>query len=504
MKRRFLINALASVGQVVIVGATFLVLYRFAKDEIGIERFGVWSLVLATTSASALAKMGMATSTIKFVAMYRAREAPERVRAVIETATLSLFVFMALVLAALYPLFLVIIEAAVEPGLLAEARAILPYALGAFLLTSTALVVTACLDGYQRIDLRSGLMAAAAVVYLGLVFVLVPRHGLVGLAQAQLAQAALLLATSWLLLRHLAPALPLVPYRWQWSTFKEMLSYSLNLQAISVAKLLFEPLTKILMMRFGGAAASGYFEFAYRMVVQLRALVVTAHQAIVPAIAELQERAPEQIRALYTRSFRMLAFLIVLALPLSLALTPLISRVWLGAYEPAFVLYANLLFAGWFINMLSNPAYFAYLGIGRLRWNVAGHFASGVLNGVLGFALGLAFGGTGVVVAFVVALLVGSLVITAAYQHEYRIGVGELVEGPSLWLGAMSLVGLGVAWALYDRVTAPWPLLGALVLGSYLALVAVPLWRHPAGRQLLAWAASLWRRSPVETPPEQP
>ena len=506
-KRRLLINALMAAVQVVVVGASFVVLYGFVERTLGIALFGVWALVLATTSASGVANLGLGNSAVKFVSMYLARDDEVRVVHIIQTTVLTLGVIMGIVLVALYPLWTYLIEAALQaktPELIDEALTVLPYALVSLWLTSTAGAVLSCLDGYQRVDLRSGLLAGMALVYLGLVFVLVPVHGLVGLAMAQVAQAALLLVLAWVVLRHLVPALPLLPYRWHRDVFKEILGYSLSFQAISVTKLAFEPLTKFLVTFFGGATVTGYFEFAYRMVMQLRALIVTAHQAIVPTIADLQERQPDLIRDLYAKSFRLLVFIVVLLLPFCIVATPLISRLWLGSYAPPFVLFATLLFVGWFLNMLSNPAYFAYLGIGRLRWNVMGHLVTGVLNAGLGTLLGWQYGGTGVVVGFVIGLLVGNLITAVAYQHEYQIRLSDLWQKESLVLGFAALAGLALGWYVYVRFEGSWPLVVLLVAVPlcYLAVVVVPLWLHPVRPQVQSWLTTILLRQ--VTSPQMP
>ncbi len=497
-KRRLLVNALASALQVMVTGGTFFVLYRYVKDTVGIEYFGVWSLVLATTSVSSLANLGLATSVVKFVSMYLARGHFERVVQIVETATVSLAAFLLVVLLALYPAAAYLLALPLQPSQVTAALAILPYAFAAFWLTSIAGVLQGALDGHQRVDLRHFLLMGATLAYLAAALLLVPARGLVGLAQAQLMQAGLLLFASWFVLRRIMPRLPLIPRRWTWNVFREMLSYSANFQLISVCKLLTEPLTKWLVTIFGGAAVVGYFEFAHRMVFQLRALFVTAHQSIVPAIADLQERQTEALRQVYVMSFRLVLYLILGLLPLFIVLTPVVSRLWLGSYESLFVSFSILLFVGWFLNMLSNPAYFAYLGMGELRWNVLGHVAIGVLNGTLGLALGRLYGGTGVVVGFVVALLAGSALIAAAYQRAHPVRLSELLQRESFLLGAAGLVGLAAALWISSLWDSMWTQ-GLLAPVAYAMAVALPLWMHPVRRKLQAWCVHLILRR-AETP----
>ncbi|MDX1547793.1 MAG: lipopolysaccharide biosynthesis protein [Rhodothermales bacterium] len=497
MNRRLLVNALVSAAQVVVVGGAFFVLYRFLLDVLGAADFGVWALVLATTSATAVANLGLAASAVKFVSQYRARGDTVYVAQLIQTAMLSVGGVLAVVLPLLYPALRALLGVFIEPASkLPEALSILPYALVSFWLTSVGGVALSCLDGFQRVDWRGGLLMGSTLTYLGLAFLLVPDGGLIGLAQAQVIQAALLFAAGWLLLRRLLPALPLVPWRWHRGAFREMLGYSLNFQVIAVFQMLFEPVTKALVSRFGGVDVLAYFEMAHRMVFQIRALFATAHQAIVPTIAEVQETAPERLRDLYAGSFRLLLYLLVPALPFFIALTPLISRVWIGRYEPAFVTFAVLLFAGWFLNLTSGPAYFANMGTGALRWNVIGHAVAGVLNAALGVALGWYAGGTGVVVGFMTAIVAGSLTTTLAYHRAHGIRMAGLVEPATLWLGAAGLAALGAALALYEWLRAAWPLaaLALAVVAVFALVVALPLWRHPMRAVLQAWLARAFLR----------
>ena len=379
---------------------------------------------------------------MKFVAQHLARGDRAHVRRVVQTSVLTVGAFLGLVLLGFYPLLGWGLAFLIEPAAkVPAALAVLPYALVSFWLLSAASVLQSCLDGLHRIDLRCLLSMAGSVAYLLFVFWLVPERGLIGLAQAQVAQSALLLVGAWAVTKRLLPGLPLVPWRWDPGAFREMLAYSLNFQLISFSRLLFEPVTKSLLSKFGGVGVLAYFEMAHKMVLQLRALVVAAHRAVVPAIADLQERDAARVRSIYATSFRLLLYLILPSLPFLVAMTPTISRLYVGFYEPHFVLFADVLFVGWFLNMLVNPAYFANMGTGTLRPNVWGHVTIGVLNGALGGLLGWLFGSVGVVVGFVVALLAGSALIAALYHRAHDVRLGELAGRASLLLGLAGLAG---------------------------------------------------------------
>jgi O-antigen/teichoic acid export membrane protein len=475
-KSRVFLNAALSVLQVAVNGGLYLVLYRFLYDTIGVEQLGIWSIVLAWTSVNNLASLGLGGSTTYFIPKYLARGERAYVQTLIQTGTLTAVAAIAVGLLLFYPFVRLILSVVIEQeSLLPLAFAIVPYAFASLWLSATAGIVYASIDGFQRVDLRNVLLMVGAGVFLVSALLLVPQRGLVGLAQAQMIQAATVLVTSWWVLRRLLPELPLVPYQWSRPAFSEMIGYSVRFQAIVLTQMLFEPLTKSLLAKFGTVSAAGFFEMANRLALQLRAFIVTAHAALVPTLTDIGETTPKLLRGIYETSCRLVAFLLLLVLPLLIALAPLVSLLWLGTYEPVFVLFATLLFVGWFGNLIGNPAYFDYLGAGELRWVVRSHLATALLNGGLAFAL---------------ALLAGSLLIATAYSVERGFRLALWFAPENLVLGAATLCGMGAVLFLYYRWGAS--LNVATLLAASLALyglfAAGPLWLHSARRQLSAWA----------------
>lgn len=502
-KRRILVNAGMAVVQVVVNGLVAFVMYRFLYRTLGIDDIGVWAVVLSWNSINHLANLGMTGSATKYVSQYLAREDRGRVAQVIQTSVLSVAVAMGVLVLLMYPVLREVLAFFIEPATkIPAALDILPYALAAFWLAALGAIFQASIDGFQRVDIRHILTMIAGIMYLGLIVWWVPQRGLVGLAQAQLAQAGFLCVVAWLVVRRLHRGLPLLPWRWDQGMFREMFRYSISFQGTSLAQMLLDPMTKLLLAKFGGVSASGVFELAHKLVIQLRALVVTAHWALVPTIADVQERNPALIRAIYQKSFRLVQFLVVVSLPLLLGLTPLIAEIWLGEVPDLFVLFTTLIATGWFLNMYSNPAYFANVGTGELRWNVWGHLATGVTNGVVGVLLGWLFGGTGIVVAYMVAILLGSGLVMVMYQREKQIAFSEVVAWEDLYLGGAALVGLAAIAGLYVQLhaTLAWLPLALLVLIAYGAAVAWFVWRHSMWHQMLGWARHLLKRQGAVVP----
>jgi O-antigen/teichoic acid export membrane protein len=335
-------NARMAIAQVAFSSVILFVLYRFLLSTIGIEQIGVWSLVLATTSLSRISELGLSGSVVKFVAKYIARGDMDKASGVIQTVAISVGILIGSMLIIAYPLLMWILERVVPAHGLKDALSILPYALASLWSTAIAGVFQSGLDGCQRIDLRGLIMMGGSALNLTFAVVLVPYFGLLGLAYGQIIQAAIIVMISWILLSRELPTLPTIPHRWHKTLFSEMLRYGVNFQIASILNILADPITKAYMSKFGNLSMVAYYEMAKRLIMQLRALLLSANQVVVPVISGLQEAEPERIQNVYKVSWHLLIYL---ALPLYagiLATIPIISEVWIGCYEKVFVVFAIL------------------------------------------------------------------------------------------------------------------------------------------------------------------
>jgi O-antigen/teichoic acid export membrane protein len=481
-----------SVMQIIVISVVLFILYKFLLKTIGVEQLGIWSLVLATTSVTQIANFGLSGSVVKFVAKYVAHKDHESVSNVIQTAALSVAVSIGIILLAIYPLIKWILAIVISPESLSFAFEILPFSLLALWILMIANIFNAGLDGSQRIYLRNILLMVGTLFYFFLALMLTSTYGLVGLAYAQVAQNTLIFLCSWILLKRYIKPLPIIPYRWDKNIFKEIIGYGVNFQAISVTTMFYDPITKALLSKFGGLSFVGYYEMASKMVQQFRALIVSANQVLVPAIATIQERIPEKVRDVYLTSYQLLFYLALPLFSFIIVCTPVISELWIGHYQRVFVIFGILLAIGWFLNTLSGPAYFANLGIGELRWNVIGHIAIALLNVGLGFLLGIFFDGIGVVVAWVISLALGSSVIYLSYHIKHRIPLIELLPKASRIIAVACLIGILSAFLInhkYNHIFNT-TLINSIILLSFSIIVFILLWVHPMRRRLVGWVSN--------------
>jgi O-antigen/teichoic acid export membrane protein len=496
MKDKLVFNIFSSAGQTIVQTLILLMLYRYLINRIGVDQIGIWSIVGATASVARISELGLGGSIVKFIATYRASGDDQAAAESLQTATISVGVLLAIIVAIGYPLLVVALPFVLPAEGLIAGQIILPYSLVSLWLNSVAGMWMNSLDACFQSGLRAAIMILGSVLFFFSAMVGVKLYGIVGLATAQVAQGVFLIATGWVAIRRAMPLVPILPNHWKILRFREMLGYGLNFQINSIVALLFEPTAKILFGRFGGLHVAGYFEMSQRMVMSVRALLIESNRVIVPVYAGMtsyKTDAPE----LYVQNLRNLLFLVIPVFAALMALTPAICEVWVGSFQAQFVIMGGLLTFAWFLNTVFAPAYFAYLGQGKLRWITIGHVAMGATNILAGFYLGKFFGWAGVLLSFTGALVLGSFIPAWAYHYENQILNRNLFLGYDVFSAGVcftaALLTLTGYWAVLDAsILDKWARL--TIFTFIIAMVSLAMtWFHPLRKKLLTMTTSMMK-----------
>lgn len=479
-------NSVASIAEVLISAFVMFVLYRAVLETLGAERLGILSIVIATASTSRIGEMGLSAGVTRFVAKCRAAGDHEAACTVLQTAMFSCTVLLTLLLVIAYPLLRMLFEYVFQREPLSEALDLLPYVMLSLILTTVAGVFQSGLAGCQRYELRALLMVVGQTVFLGCALLLMPKYGIHGLALAQIGQGALLVVLGWMVIRREMTELPRLPNRWSWSSFKELIAYGAQLQIVQIAVMIFDPLTKALLGKFGGLDAAAYYQMASQIVSKARSLVSSANQVVIPIAAGSESRDHSHFAELYRSNVRIVLYLVFPLYGVLVAYAPIISEIWIGRYEPQFFLFCTLLALAYLVRTIADPAYFLNLGSGRIIWIVYGYWAMVVTNGVLGILLGKLYGSEGVVCAMTIALTLGSIVIVIGFHSEKNISLWLLLPIDCVWLASSSIASVIVNYYIFHTATIASIYARVAICALMPLIIILPaLWYHPIGWGIL-------------------
>lgn len=421
MHNRLLINALSTVGQVVVSGLTYFFLYGIWVRELGAKQLGVWSIIWTTTYFAAMANSGVPVGIVKFIAEAHVQSDMAKARSIITmsigiTAVLNLLICVVLYFNAFW-LFHFLIS---SPSEAATAMAIFPYALGAFWLLNIANVFLFTLDGFQANYLRSILnIAGSFCLFISAYFFL--HKGLWGVALAHIVYTVFTLIGSIFLVIYYLKSPNFLSFEFDKQLFNDFFKYSIKSQIASITTLLYDPITKFFLAKYSSLDAVGFYEMANRLVTQIRSIIVTANQVMVPKIVETSINATSNFQRLYTMMFRLLTIISTPLLFLFYFFAPFISLVWIGKIETFFVLSVYTLVIGWYLNTLSVPAYISNMGVGQLRHNIIQHISTAVLNVIFGIVGGYVLQGYGVVSAWAISLTISSGILIYLFHQKHHL-----------------------------------------------------------------------------------
>lgn len=432
-KSKLFFNSIAAIGQVLIVGIVYLVLYRYLLVTLGIELLGVWSLIIASTSLALIANFGISTSIIKFVATYYARNDFDRLRKLIFTAAVFIIGTYSIISVVILIAGTYVLPHFIEAKYLPIALEILPFSLLSLIINALGGVISSCLDGIQKNYIKSYIVSFSSIVLFALSVLLTPKFGLKGLIFAQIFQAIIVLVASIYYLSKSIKSIFTLQWNWSKSLFKEIINYGIKMQALSFMQMSFEPITKALLSKYGGLAMVGYYEMASRLVTQLRGLIVSANQVIIPVVAEAKETKETYVKELYIKTFSIVLLFDIVLITGIIITAPIVSFLWIGKIVPFFLFAVVLNSIVAFVNICSNPAYFSYLGEGKLNWLIYSYIAITLLNPILSYFLGIEFNGYGVVVGWNIAFLIGSLLVLFSYHQKNHISLKSLLSLHDLW-----------------------------------------------------------------------
>jgi O-antigen/teichoic acid export membrane protein len=425
-------NGLFALGQSVFVAICMFSAFRIVVAHAGLERFGVWSLLLAGAAFVRIGDVSGAGALARFMAMPTFAGDSKRTRELVHTVVLTslglngiLGLILLIGASVAMPMF-------VTPQYIAEATALLPWVMATMVVASLALAVTSGIDGVQRADQRAIVVVFAAVVFLVSTWLLVPEYGVIGFGIAQLAQQVVILVFGWIVLRRHVASLGWLPFCWRYNAFIETTGFAVKLNAIGVAGLLFEPLAKFAFNYTGGPSLVAIYELASRIASQVRGMVTSAAMPLIPAFAASPSAEDPVFKRTLEKSISLTSICSVGIAVISLAGAPFVSVFVLDRLSPEMLIMNAALTAGWAINTVAIPFYFAAQGQGKLFWNFAGHavISLSVLVGII-FAAPL-FGFYGLAITIALGLAMSSPVVILG--NAYVLDARKIVWATNVWI----------------------------------------------------------------------
>ncbi len=410
-------NLLSGVGQLVLTASlTFFSIPVFIR-MLGTEAYGAFSIVTLAGNLNIFANLGLNTALLKFLSVQgKSRESDHDI-----AVTLGLLLIIMLPLSALainQQEFILQNLLGLSDKLYGRVELLYRCVVVANLIVLLGQTFTTVLDAQERMYLTNFYQLIYSVVYWGgLIIVIALGYGLneVGLVilgaaviwfglvavAAWRSWGRLNLSGLWMNTRQVA---------------RKQLLFSSKVYAAGLLSMLFEPMTKVLVVRLIGVSEVGYLEIAYKVRSQLWALVTKMTYPLYPKIAK--ETDITRLNKLISNyQINMLLLIIPFLLFFILAFSDLLGF-WLPDANHSIVVATLSISTTYLIGTLAVPPYYFLMSrhhVGKTVWLQVSNV---LVNSVVILVTYQFWGFYGVVLGNSLAIL-SSLGLSVYFQKRY-------------------------------------------------------------------------------------
>ncbi|HAL61301.1 MAG TPA: hypothetical protein DCP08_02715 [Chloroflexi bacterium] len=480
-----------------------LLLTPYVVSKLGVERFGVWSLILVIVSYFGLLDLGTGAAFVKYISEHKTKGEEKAINEVVTTGFVF-FTFLAIMV--LVPFWLwggsLLNLLRIPSALLEEARFVLGVAFITLCLSNTFSVFQALILGLQRMEATNAIVIITSLPRIGGTFlVLQLGYGLKGLilneAAVSLLAALLLLIVSFRLL----PTLQLRPAFFKVRSLRQLLSYGSKVQVSRLAELASSQADKLLLGYFLGVRPVAFYELGYKIVYTGKVLPRILTSAIMPAASQLATQEDiEALRELYYRASKYLALASAPITAFLISSAPLVMSTWMGPGYQISALVIQSLALGHLVHLLTGVGTMIARGIGKPEVETRYTLLLLVMNTVLSVGLIAKIGFLGALVATPLSLIVSSSYFIASFHRLLSIPLSRFLAQaymkPLLGSLFLALPLFVVNWLSYPGLQRQGSLIGLgvltleglLFLASYLLFIWKANYLDPLDKEIFSLA----------------
>jgi len=418
MKKLMFFNSLSGVLQVfinsILVFITIPIFIRF----LGIEQYGLFSLIFVINGLGAVASFGFNTSLLKYLSEQgKTKESNYDIVA-------TLFVVCCVIIPAAcfanhYTGFILSSLFRIEASHInANVKELFTFALWSNVFLIVGQIPSAILDSLQKVYITNLLLAANNFVSRVLMLLVLLTHPTLSL----IGQCIFISTVLWFALLVYVAAK-------QWGgleitgvvincrrVIKKHISYGYKVFTTSMIGLLYEPLTKIMINAYLGLHFVAFFEIALRLKGFIWNIGERLLYPIAPMLASINDT--DQIRRYLAKVEQTLFILLGPLIVMVIFTIPKVLVLWLGESNDVLAWTSVVIILSYIIALVLMPTYLFLMVRNKPQKALFLQFCNVVVNAILFFSLVPPLGYWGAVIAYSAAVIV-TTAISIYYNVQY-------------------------------------------------------------------------------------
>ncbi|MCX7927433.1 MAG: polysaccharide biosynthesis C-terminal domain-containing protein [Candidatus Omnitrophica bacterium] len=334
-----------------------LLLTPYIMQHLGVERFGVLSLVGVLTSYLGLLDLGVGNSFVKYVSQFYAIKDFLALNRLVVTGFLFYAILGVLMLSSSFFLIkLLVLFFKIPVFLSSEAEFVFLLGIATLCVSNAFGPFIAIIPGLQRMDIANIIsILVSFVTVIGTVFSLKQGWGLSGLMITNATVVLLTVLANMIITHRLLPQFSFHFRFFDGSLLKRIFKFGFQVQFSRISSTITTHTDKLLITYFLNLALVSFYQLGSTIVSYAMSIPALLVSPFVPAFSELSARQQRQkLIDVYLRSTKYLAFVTV---PIFMAIavqSHRIMRVWMGSGFEQAGLVIQILCSAYLLNMFAR------------------------------------------------------------------------------------------------------------------------------------------------------
>ncbi|MGU3497936.1 hypothetical protein [Mycobacterium sp. C31M] len=384
--------------------------FRFTADILSVSWIGVWSLIQGLLLVARISDSGAGVNITRVIAV-RVKNNEQIDLRNLSVAALVVASFPSVVLAIIITPIIGLYVASRFGGELDRSAiwTLVWIALLNAIFSAIANILLAICEGMFELNYKSIVTISSNLSGLVVAVPLISSLGPVGIGCVYLVMSLVQLGLSASRVRQLSRCEPLSDRCRIFAHIRVIWAENLNLSAIALIRLSFEPATKLMLSFFAPLVLIAQFELALRVTTQTRVIIQSGLQPLLAVGARNKGDTDSELLAIFDRNDRLLILLALGGVFAQIFAAPSIQWLGLGYSGSTFVILFSLLAVGNALNIVGLSGYYWQLTGGQLIRLLRIQGVMAAINITLGaIATGLNFA-IGVIAAYAAAFAFGGM-----------------------------------------------------------------------------------------------
>lgn len=416
MKKKIFINSFTGVFQVIVNSILLFVTIPVFIKTLGMERYGLVSLILTINGLGAIATFGFNTSLLKYISE-QGKIKESNYDITVALFVISILIIPIAIIASHFSELILSLVFRIQPTNINEdLKEFFDFVLWTNVILILGQIPTAILDSMQKIYISNGLQIIYNITNRSyMLFILLTNPTLSSIGKSIFGPTVL-----WFLLICYISA-----YQWRlisieglsknfWRIVKKHFTYGTKVFATGFVGMLYEPLTKILINAFLGLHDVAFFEIALRLKGFVWSIGERFLYPIAPMLAGNNDK--EQVKRYITKVEQ---FLFIFSWPIIIVIFFVIHDViyiWLHENNTILAWSTAIIMSSYIMALVVMPTYFFLMVKNKPHKALFLQICNVLINTVLFFLLVPLWGCFGAVISYSLAI-----VVTFAISIYYNI-----------------------------------------------------------------------------------